>query len=315
MLGNKIAQRVFVDRNLPQASALSALLIAGRPAADGRGSGAAGAEAPRGRHRRGGRVRRSRFPLAVTSLLLAFFYLPIVVLVVNSFNASRFGGGFEGSTLDWYRRLFEHREIWPALAQHAWSSPSARPRSRSCSAPPPRFALHRYRSRLQRLHYVLIYTPLVVPEILMGISLLLFFAAVGLELGLFIDLPRPRHLLPELRRHGRARAAAGLRRLGGGGRPRPGRRLVDDHLAHPAAAARARASRPAALLAFTLSIDDFVITFFVAGPGSDHAADPHLQHDQARVAAAHQRPLHAAAGGDLRRGLAQPAPHRPAEKP
>ena len=115
MLGNKIAQRVFVDRNLPHASALSALLILAvllpmaavlvlqsrqrRAAADPRG----------------GRVRRSRFPLAVTWLLLAFFYLPIAVVVVNSFNGARFGGTFEGPTLDWYRRLFEHREIWPAV--------------------------------------------------------------------------------------------------------------------------------------------------------------------------------------------------------
>ena len=60
-------------------------------------------------------MRRSRFPLAVTWLLLAFFYLPIVVLVVNSFNASRFGGALEGPTLDWYGRLLEHREIWPAV--------------------------------------------------------------------------------------------------------------------------------------------------------------------------------------------------------
>ena len=115
MLGNKIAQRVFVDRNLPHASALSALLIVAVLLPMAAVLVLQAQEAPRGSDHRGGRVKRSRFPLAVTWLLLAFFYLPIAVVVVSSFNGARFGGGFEGPTLDWYRRLFEHREIWPAV--------------------------------------------------------------------------------------------------------------------------------------------------------------------------------------------------------
>ena len=97
MIGNKIAQRIFVDRNLPHASGLSALLtlavllpliavLALQP------DSAGGA-----RRDRGGRMKRSRFPLAVTTgLVLVFFYLPIVSWSSNSFNASRFGGALGG---------------------------------------------------------------------------------------------------------------------------------------------------------------------------------------------------------------------------
>ena len=222
MLGNKIAQRVFVDRNLPHVERPLRPADRGRAPADGRGAGAAVAGAPCGSDPRGGRVRRSRFPLAITWLLLAFFYLPIAVVVVSSFNGARFGGAFEGPTLDWYRRLFEHREIWPAVVNSLVIAAGATAASVVLGTTAA-IALHRYHGRLQRLHYGLIYTPLVVPEILMGISLLVFFAAIGPGARPVLDLPRARHLLPELRRHGRAGAAAGLRRLGGGGRARPGR--------------------------------------------------------------------------------------------
>ena len=285
----------------------------GRPAADGRGSGAAGAEAPRGSHHRGGRVRRSRFPLAVTWLLLAFFYLPIAVVVVSSFNGARFGGGFEGPTLDWYRRLFEHREIWPAVLNSLVIAVGATAVSVVLGTSAA-IALHRYRGRLQRAHYALVYTPLVVPEILMGISLLLFFAAIGLELGLFsIFLAHVTFCLSYV-------AMVVLGRL----------QDFDDSVVEaaldlgaawwtitwrillPLLAPGILAGGAPRLHPLDRRLRDLVLR---RRPRQHHAADPHLQHDQARGAAAHQRPLHAAAGGDLRRGLAQPAPHHPPEKP
>jgi ABC-type spermidine/putrescine transport system permease subunit II len=60
-------------------------------------------------------VRRSRFPLAVTAVVLAFFYLPILILVVNSFNPARFSSRWQGFSLVWYARLFESPEVWQAL--------------------------------------------------------------------------------------------------------------------------------------------------------------------------------------------------------
>lgn len=211
-------------------------------------------------------MRRSRFPLAVTWLLLAFFYLPIAVVVVSSFNGARFGGGFEGPTLDWYRRLFEHREIWPAVVNSLVIAVGATLVSVVLGTTAA-IALHRYKSRLQRLHYGLIYTPLVVPEILMGISLLLFFAAVGLELGLFsIFLAHVTFCLSYVAMVvlGRLQdfdesVVEAARDLGAGWWTITWRILLP--LLAPGILA-------GGLLAFTLSIDDFVISFFVAGPGS-----------------------------------------------
>ena len=51
-------------------------------------------------------MKRSRFPLIITWALLAFFYLPIFVLVLYSFNSSRFGGSWTGWSLHWYRQLY-----------------------------------------------------------------------------------------------------------------------------------------------------------------------------------------------------------------
>jgi len=129
------------------------------------------------------------------------------------------------------------------------------------------FALHRYTSKLQKLHYTLIYTPLVVPEILMGMSLLLLFVALRVQLGLFtIFLAHITFcisyvtmvVLARLQDFDFAVVEAAMD-LGANWWQTLWRVLVP--LLAPGIAA-------GALLAFTLSIDDFVISFFVAGPGS-----------------------------------------------
>lgn len=211
-------------------------------------------------------MRRSLTPLVVTIAVLAFFYLPVVVLVVNSFNASRFGGEWSGFTLAWYRRLAAAPEIWHALGNTAIialvSTVGATVLGTAAA-----FALDRYRSRLQDAHYLLVYAPLVIPEILMGISLLLFFVALRVELGYativiahitfcvsyvaMVVLGRLQDFDWSL-----VEAAQDL----GADAFTTARRVVLPLLAPGIAAG--------ALLAFTLSVDDFVITFFVAGPGT-----------------------------------------------
>jgi spermidine/putrescine transport system permease protein len=231
-------------------------------------------------------VKRSRFPLAVTWLLLAFFYLPIAVVVVNSFNGARFGGGFEGPTLDWYRRLFEHREIWPAVVNSLVIAVGATVVSVVLGTTAA-IALHRYHGKLQRLHYGLIYTPLVVPEILMGISLLLFFAAVGLELGLFsIVLAHVTFclsyvamvVLGRLQDFDDSVVEAALD-LGASWWTITWRILLPARPGHP--------GRWLRLHPLHRRLRDLVLR---RRPRQHDAADPHLQHDQARGAAAQRSP-------------------------
>lgn len=211
-------------------------------------------------------MKHSRLPLVTAILVLVFFYLPIVVLIVNSFNASRFSGAWEGFSFKWYVRLIHQREIWYAVRNTLIIAVAATVVS-SVLGTTAAFALHRFSSRLQRVHYTLIYTPLVVPEILMGMSLLLFFVAAGVGLGLFtIFLAHVTFCVSYVTMVVLARlqdfdfsvieAAQDL----GANWWTAARRVLLPLLAPGIAAG--------ALLAFTLSVDDFVITFFVAGPGS-----------------------------------------------
>ncbi len=211
-------------------------------------------------------MRRSRLPAVVTALVLLFFYLPIAVLVINSFNASRFGGSWEGWTVAWYVRLAHADDIWRALRNTLLIAVGATVLS-AVLGTTAALALHRYRSRLQDTHYALIYTPLVLPEILMGISLLLFFMALRVELGLgTIFLAHVTFCISYVAMVVLARLQdfdftliEAARDLGATWWGATWRVLLP--LLAPGILA-------GALLAFTLSVDDFVITFFVAGPGS-----------------------------------------------
>jgi len=212
-------------------------------------------------------MKRSRFPLLIMGLVLLFFYLPIIILVINSFNASRFGSGWQGFSLIWYRRLLHEPEIWAAARNTLVIAVLVTIVSLILGTTSA-LALHRFaKTRLQRVHYTLIYTPLVVPEILMGISLLMGFVAAGVGLGLFtIFLAHVTFCISYV-------ALVVLGRLQdfdfsvveaaqdlGAGWWATARKVLLPMLAPGLAAG--------GLLAFTLSVDDFVITFFVAGPGA-----------------------------------------------
>jgi spermidine/putrescine transport system permease protein len=212
-------------------------------------------------------VKRSRIPIVVTAAVMAFFYLPILLLVANSFNSARFSSRWQGFSLVWYARLFESPEIWQALKNTLVIAVSVTAVSVVLGTAAA-FALHRYgSSRLQRLHFTLIYQPLVVPEILMGISLLMFFVAAGVPLGLFtIFLAHVTFCVSYVAMTVLGRLqdfdfsiVEAARDLGAS--PWQSARRVLLPMLMPGIVA-------GALLAFTLSVDDFVITFFVAGPGS-----------------------------------------------
>jgi spermidine/putrescine transport system permease protein len=211
-------------------------------------------------------MKRSRLPLVTTLAVLAFFYLPMGVLILDSFNASRFAGQWGGFSFKWYLRLLHERDIWHAF-RNTMLVAGVATLSSTVLGTAAAFALHRYATRLQRLHYVLIYTPLIVPEILMGMSLLLFFVTLKLPLGLgtimvahitFCISYVTMVVLARLQDFDFSLVEAAMD-LGASGWVTFRRILLP--LLGPGILA-------GALMAFTLSIDDFVITFFVAGPGA-----------------------------------------------
>ena len=198
--------------------------------------------------------------------VLLFFYIPIAVLIINSFNVSRFSGTWEGFTLKWYKILFSDSTIWHALG-NTLKVAFAATLSAVVLGTLAALALNRYKGRLQSLHYGILYTHLVLPDILMGISLLLFFISIGLEQGLFtVYLAHTTFCISYV-------AMAVLGRLEDFDRCllEASQDLGASHwqtfwkvqfpLLLPGIVA-------GGLLAFTLSIDDFVITFFVSGAGS-----------------------------------------------
>lgn len=212
-------------------------------------------------------MKPSRVPLVTTLAVLAFFYLPIAALVMKSFNAARYSPEWKGFTFRWYGRLFEREDILAALFHSlkvALAASGASMVLGTCAA----FALHRYRTRLQDAHRLMIHVPLVLPDILMGMSLLLLFIAAGVSLSLVtVTVAHVTFCLSYVALVVLARLQdfdAGLVEAArdlGANRWQAFRRITLPVI-FPGILA-------GGLLAFTLSIDDYVITFFVKGPGSD----------------------------------------------
>ena len=214
-------------------------------------------------------MKHSKFCIVVLALVMVFLYLPIVVLIANSFNGSKFGGEWVGFTLEWYAALFSPRnkEIWLSFERSLLVAAVAT--LGSCVlGTTAAMALHRWRDRLQTAHYGLIYTPLVMPEILMGISLLMMFTSLGMACGIatimvahvtFCVSYVTMTVLARLQDFD-DRITEAAYDLGAG----PFYTFF--HVTLPVLLPGIVAG---GLLAFTLSIDDFVITFFVTGPGAD----------------------------------------------
>ncbi len=213
-------------------------------------------------------MKSSRLPVIVFALVVVFLYVPILFLVVNSFNEARFSSTWAGFTLKWYAALFDpqNRDIWEATQRSlliAISSSAVSMVLGTLSA----CALHWYRTRLQRLNYGLIYLPIVIPDLLMGISLLLFFVALGVTLGTVTILIAHITFCSSFvtvvvlgRLQGFDESIIAAARDLGATRWVAIRRVILPLLAPGIVAG--------GLLAFTLSVDDYVITFFVTGPGS-----------------------------------------------
>lgn len=211
-------------------------------------------------------MKRNKLPYIITALTLLFLYIPIIIMVINSFNSSPYGGEWQHFTFQWYEQLFSLRGLWHSLRNTLIIGISASLASTILGALAA-YALYRYDTWLQKVQYGLAYLPLVMPEILMGISLLLVFVFVQISLSLwtvfiahttfcvsyviFILLARLKNFDYSL-----VEAAMDL-----GASPWVATRKIIIPQLMPGLIS-------GALLAFTISIDDYIITFFVAGPGS-----------------------------------------------
>lgn len=117
-----------------------------------------------------------------TALVFVFLYVPIIVLVAYSFNASRLNVLWSGFTFDWYVRVWDNGPLLRA-AQNSLVIACISTVLSVVLGTSGAWLLHRYRFRGAGGIQTLTAIPMVMPEILMGISLLIFFASAGLSLG------------------------------------------------------------------------------------------------------------------------------------
>jgi len=208
-------------------------------------------------------MRRSKWLWAGGLLAYVFLYAPLVIVVAYSFNDSRMNAQWVGFTLSWYRKLFHNEEMLTAASNSLLIGLTASAVS-TVLGTMAGYGMYRYKLRVLP---VLVVAPIAIPEILMGVSLLIFFVMINLTLGLTsIILSHIAFCIGFVAIVVRARLAGmdeslveAARDLGAS--PWEAFRRITLPLIMPGVIA-------GALMAFTLSIDDFVITFFTAGPDS-----------------------------------------------
>jgi spermidine/putrescine transport system permease protein len=203
---------------------------------------------------------------AVGVFVYLFLYAPILVLVVFSFNKGRLTAEWEGFTLAWYGKLLANPQILSSLRNSLVVACVA---TVVCTVVGTAAALafFRHRFRRQGAFDALVTVPIVVPEIVLASSLVLLFAALGLKLGfLTIILAHIAFSVSYAVVVVKARFAGFDRSLEeaamdlGAGPSTTFFRVTLPGVAPGVLAA--------ALLVFSLSIDDYVITSFVAGVGT-----------------------------------------------
>ncbi|WP_421935801.1 ABC transporter permease [Phenylobacterium sp.] len=209
----------------------------------------------------------SAFNIASVVLGLAFLYAPIVILVVYSFNASRLVTVWGGFSTRWYVALFQDAQmldaIWVTLRVGALSATLATVVAAFAAVALVRAGRFRGRTVLAGG----IYATLVMPEVILGLSLLLLFVSVGLPRGFWtVTLSHATLTLAYATVVIQARLASFDRSLEEAAQdlgcpPWKAFALVTLPGIAPAVAA-------AWMLAFTLSLDDLVIASFASGPGA-----------------------------------------------
>ena len=216
--------------------------------------------------------RLSPFNVVSLTLGFAFLYLPMLILVIYSFNKSKLVTVWAGFSTKWYGELLQNEAFldaaWVTLKVAVVSSTFATILGTMAA-----YTLVRGGRFFGRtLFSGMIYAPLVMPEVITGLSLLLLFIGIGMDRGVvtivlahttfsmcFVSVVVSSRLMSFDR--SLEEAALDL-----GATPFTAFRLITLPIIAPAVVA-------GWLLAFTLSLDDLVIAQFVSGPRRDHPAD------------------------------------------
>jgi spermidine/putrescine transport system permease protein len=209
-------------------------------------------------------LHRAPLLAAYATLVFAFLYLPIVALIVYSFNREGVGGfPPQHFTVDWYAQLFADRSIWDALLNSLIVAAGAVALSLTLGVLAA-LALDRADFPGKALFRRLVLLPLILPGIITGLSLLMFASTISLQLG----------LLTVLLGHGTALISVATTELFAG-LQKMDRAQEEASLDLGATPWQTfwRVTLPnlklsliaAGLLIFTLSMDEIAVTFFLIG--------------------------------------------------
>lgn len=198
-------------------------------------------------------------------LIYAFLYIPIVMLIVFSFNDSKYRGNWSGFTTKWYAELFSDPEILSVIYTTflvATVSALASAVIGTVTA----IGIDRLKPKYKAWFINLSYIPMISPDIVIGISLLTLFVMVKLPQGMFsLILAHITFSIPYV-------IFAVLPKL----------QQLDPHIEEAALDLGATPSQAfwkvifpeiipgiltGTLLAFTMSLDDFIVSFFTTGSG------------------------------------------------
>ena len=218
------------------------------------------------RHAR--RAYRKRFSFSQTIFIatIVFLFLPLVVLVLYSFNASK-GMNWTGFSLVWYEQLLFHsKDLWTAF-WHSILIALGSALSATVIGTLGAIGVNWYRFRLRSYVQTISFLPMILPEIIIGVSLAVFFAGIKMKLGLgtiliaHISFNLPFVFLMVMARLDEfdfsiIEAAHDL----GAGEMQTLLRVTIP-VCMPGIVS-------GFLTAVTISLEDFVITYFVTGPGS-----------------------------------------------
>ncbi len=217
-------------------------------------------------------MNRKRWWLGcLSALLYLFLYAPIVVVIVYSFNVARYGAGWGRFTWKWYHTLWQNPTAL-AAARNTFLLAGISTVVATLLGTALGYGLSRYWFPGKRVFARLLYIPVVIPDIVMGVALLLFYSLIREWLGLFelglttMIFAHITFQIPFVAIVVRARMAGmdptieeAARDLGASGWQ------TFWHVTLPLIWPGVMAG---AMLAFTLSIDDFVVSYFTSGPGA-----------------------------------------------
>ena len=209
---------------------------------------------------------KTRWMQLLMAASFLFLYFPILSLIAFSFNDSKRNITWQGFTLRYYAKAYENNQLHDAFLNSLIVAGISTAVS-TVLGTMLGIALYRFRFRGKGPFEGMVHLPIVIPEICMGVAVLAFFARLDIPLGLFtITVSHIAFTIPFVAVVIRARMAGFDRSLEevstdlGANQWQTFWNVTIPYL-RPGIVA-------GALLAFTLSLDDFVITFFASGPGS-----------------------------------------------